>query len=537
MSTDLLRFKTTKLFSLGLFAAWFEALSAVGLLATSAYLISRASEQPPILYLMVAVVGVRAFALGRATFRYLHRLALHDAVFRELTGIRPKVFARLAQLVPGALSSRGQALESFTSDVERLQDYPLRVMVPVLQAISAVLTMFAISLWIFPFASIWLVLASVVFALLVLWLSSISSQGLEEDRIQLQQKLREELVGYLENIDLLESYGWADNWRSKIKLTSGSIARIDLRRVIPIALATALIGLGSALTAILGGILVGDNLGEVVPAVLAVAVLMPLAVFDVFSQLQSVAAAWKGFRSAKGRLQQIMTRDLPDEMVVMDGEAQLSDLRSISLRDLSLQRGQQVLYQGLNLELVAGEMVAVIGPSGVGKTSLALALCSLISPSGGQILFNGTASEAFTIESRRRQVVLIEQQPHIFRGSVRQNLEISGNLDDSQMISALGLVGLDFEFEARGLLEAELSESAGNISGGQAQRLAIARGLLAGARFIILDEPTSGLDRANGLALMEILRQLTGRSVGVLVITHDQEIAGLCDRTLDLGNL
>jgi ABC-type transport system involved in cytochrome bd biosynthesis fused ATPase/permease subunit len=117
---------------------------------------------------------------------------------------------------------------------------------------------------------------------------------------------------------------------------------------------------------------------------------------------------------------------------------------------------------------------------------------------------------------------------------LRQNLEIAGESNDERMQSVLSLVGLDSEFEARGLLDTALSEDAGNISGGQAQRIAIARGLLAGAEVLILDEPTSGLDRDNALGLLNLLRRLASSGITLILITHDSEIAELCDSTLDL---
>jgi ABC-type transport system involved in cytochrome bd biosynthesis fused ATPase/permease subunit len=181
-------------------------------------------------------------------------------------------------------------------------------------------------------------------------------------------------------------------------------------------------------------------------------------------------------------------------------------------------------------------MTAIVGESGSGKTSLAFALSSLISSSQGQIRINGKDIESYSLSSRRKQILLIEQDPHIFRGTLRQNLEISGVEDDAKLLSALDAVGLTKEFGSRGLLDTEISEDSLNISGGQAQRLAIARGLLTEASLLILDEPTSGLDRDNSLSLMSVLRSMATKGLGVIVITHDQEISNLCDQQIRLGN-
>lgn len=534
MDSKILDLRVDRRLVSGAVVAGLEAFAAVALLATSAYLISRASEQPPILYLMVAVVGVRAFALGRAVARYLQRLIMHDAVFRQLTALRPVLFSKLSDLVPGVVSSRGKALQSFTVDIERLQDLPLRVLIPMLQAIAGVATMASIAIWIFPFAAIPLVLASIVFLTLILIFSARATSSFEEERIDKAGQLREQLVSFLVNVDVLQSYGWADNQIQKIDALGKEIQRIDLRRVLPAATSVALIGIGSVVTASVGGNLVAKSIDEVLPAVLAVAVLMPLAVFDVFSQLQSVAISWRGYKKARSRLDDLVSLSIPKELSIDFGDNQLKQLDGVEIENLSITRSGKTVLKDLSFHFSSGELTAVTGPSGIGKSSLALALCSLINPAGGKILISGQPLSSFDLESRRSKIILIEQQPHVFRGTLRQNLEIAGTITKEQMQSVLGVVGLDLEFSERGLLETELSEDAGNISGGQAQRIAIARGLLAGAQVLILDEPTSGLDRQNALALMEILRDLAAKGLTIIVITHDPEIAELCDRTLSL---
>lgn len=531
-----LTFPATKRYVLGLLAAAVEAFSAVALLATSAYLISRASEQPPILYLMTAVVGVRAFALGRAAFRYLQRLALHDAVFRRLSEIRPVLFEKLALLAPGAISSRGKALENFTTDVEKLQDWPLRVLTPLLQALSAVVTALAISIWIFPFAALPMALASIGFGVAALWLSAKSASNHEAQRAEIAQQLREQLFGMVSNVDVVTNYGWSTSLRKQIAMTGEVLWKLDRRRVLPLALATGLLSFGSAFIASMSAWLVGTEISRILPATLAVAVLMPLAIFDIFSQLQSVSQAQRGFQKAKSRLTGILEREIPQELVVPEGATELGQVEDVEVENLSVLRAGASVFERLTCEFKAGSISAIVGESGSGKTSLALALSSLISANEGQIRVNGKAIESYSIASRRKQILLIEQDPHIFRGTVRQNLEISGVADDGKLLLALEAVGLNKEFGSRGSLATDISEDSMNISGGQAQRLAIARGLLTQASLLILDEPTSGLDRENSLSLLAVLQALASKGLGVILITHDQEISSLCDQQIRLGN-
>uniref|UniRef100_UPI0015EF0905 thiol reductant ABC exporter subunit CydD n=1 Tax=Streptomyces albidus (ex Kaewkla and Franco 2022) TaxID=722709 RepID=UPI0015EF0905 len=113
-------------------------LSAVGLMATSGWLISRASQHPPVLYLMVAVTATRTFGIGRAVFRYAERLVSHDAVLRVLADVRVRVYTRLERLAPAALrrTRRGDLLTRLVSDVDALQDHFLRWLLPASVAVT-----------------------------------------------------------------------------------------------------------------------------------------------------------------------------------------------------------------------------------------------------------------------------------------------------------------------------------------------------------------------------------------------------------------
>jgi len=137
----------------GLFFGVVSALSSVGLLATSAWLITRAAEHPPILFLGAAIVGVRAFALLRAASRYVERLASHDAAFRQLSAVRIGIYRRLVPLAPDGLcgdaggAGRGDLLTRLVSDVDELQNFPLRVVQPlVVTLLTAVLSVIGVTI-------------------------------------------------------------------------------------------------------------------------------------------------------------------------------------------------------------------------------------------------------------------------------------------------------------------------------------------------------------------------------------------------------
>ena len=182
----------------------------------------------------------------------------------------------------------------------------------------------------------------------------------------------------------------------------------------------------------------------------------------------------------------------------------------------------------INLRLDASEVNVLTGASGSGKTSLALALVGLLDYRGS-IRIDGVELRELQPHELRRQVVLVEQRPRAFIGTVFDNLAISGSESEAAQREALELVGLWSEIVDRGGLGLELIESGANLSGGQLQRLAIARALLTDCQLIILDEPTSGLDFHNAELLVGVIHSLKAMGIGTLVISHDEEFCTRLD--------
>ena len=539
MTTEnLLKLPRTIKFKTGLLVAVLEAVSAVALLATSAYLISRASEQPPILYLMIAVVGVRAFALARAAGRYVQRLLLHDAVFAQSTKLRPALFSRIADLTPSPKVSRqALSLERLTSDVDELHNFVLRVLTPILQALAAILTASLILAISFPLVAIAVFVLSSVGLVGIYLVTHLTTSSTEKGSIGLREELRHELLEYIEHAEVLHHYGMDSSRKTKMLEISAGLRAATGRSALAQGTATALLGLLAIATVATAGLIAPDYLAAGVPGnLLAVAVLVPLAAFDLISGVQSAAQAMVRVKASRMRIRKLISEALAPEYAMNSGPIQLDSLVDVRVQDLGLSFGNVSILDSVNLNLRSGEMVAVTGESGSGKTSLAQTLASLRNPSVGSLLINDVDSADYTLESRRKQILLVEQHPHIFAGTIAENLAISGVEDAKLQQAALEKVGLWQEVEPRGGLELQISETAANISGGQAQRLAIARGVLAGSGALILDEPTSGLDWDNAVQLMSLLRALATSGKLIVVITHDPQLAKLCDREISVTN-
>jgi ATP-binding cassette, subfamily C, bacterial CydC len=499
-------------FNLALLAATLEAISAVALLSISAYLISRASEQPPIMYLMVAVVGVRAAALGRASFRYLQRLGLHDAVLQNTAQLRPALFEKLSNI--REVESK-ENLELVTTDLDTTQDWTLRVLGPVLQAVVAVVTgALLISVW-FPLSGLFSALIATLMISMSFVVAYLRSRQLVESRGNLAGELRSDLITFISASELMRSYELAHSWMQRIREKGLTLARIDAKTGVFLGLSAFLLSFGAILSVFGASIPISYASEWTLPHMIALAILTPLAIFDVASNIQQSAIAMHRFVRARGRIDKVL-----DAQGWTGGTRELTRVELIEFNRFA----RYGVSQSFSGSIRANEVTLLRGDSGAGKSSLALGLCGLIEYTGS-IHLDGVDLSTFSQESVRRKVILIEQNPRAFIGTVFENLAISGVEDLDRQRSELMKVGLWQEIESRGGLDLALTEGGSNISGGQLQRLAIARALLTDAQLLILDEPTSGLDFENAQKLAELVQDLSLTGLGFLVITHDRDFA------------
>ena len=536
-SFDLALPKSIK-FRAGLIVASIEGISAIALAATSAYLISRASEMPPVMYLMVAIVGVRAFALFRAGSRYFQRILLHDSVFERLSKLRPVLFEKVAALTPGyGGANRAESLRILTDDVDELENLGLRIVAPIATAATSVVFVSGVVWWSFPKAGLALgILIPALLCMVGIFSHAFGSQA-QKAKSESVPELHGRILTYLENSDLYNSLGWANAKKIEISALGNKQQQFDANVVRSLGLATGILAFGAVLVATIGGLLASMDIPKLASGnLLAVAILSPLAAFDVFQGVQSATAAIAKFRISNGRIQRLIETKAGIEYLVPEGDLNLAKVQSVTFKDLAVARAGKRVIDNFNLELKAGDLVALTGRSGAGKSTLAAVLTGLISKSAGDFSINDIPAEQYSISQRRSKLLLIPQEPHVFAGTLGQNLIISGQVDQKAQIASLESVGLWQRFAHVGGLDAPLTQDSKNLSGGEAARLAIARGLLADSDLLVLDEPTSGLDAQNAATLMQLLTDLSTSGKIIVVITHDPVIAAMTERQIRLGD-
>ncbi|MBB5127746.1 thiol reductant ABC exporter subunit CydD [Streptomyces griseoloalbus] len=505
--------------------------SAVGLMATSGWLISRASQQPPVLYLMVAVTATRAFGIGRAVFRYAERLVSHDAVLRMLADTRVAVYRRLERLAPAGLrgTRRGDLLSRLVSDVDALQDYWLRWLLPAGAAVVVSALSVGFTAWLLPEAGA--VLAAGLLAagagvpLLTGAVARRAERRLAPARGVLATRVTDLLAGTAE----LTVAGALPVRTAEARRADGTLTRIASRAATATALGDGLTALISGLT-VAAAALVGAQAvatGRLDGVALAVVILTPLAAFEAVLGMPLAVQYRQRVRRSAERVYEVLDAPVPVREPESPRQAPASPFPLVVKGLAARHPGQdRDALDGLDLTLERGRRIAVVGPSGSGKTTLAQVLLRFLDAGAGSYTLAGVDAYALDGDDVRRLVGLCAQDAHLFNSSIRENLLLArkGATEDELRGALARARLLEWADSLPDGLDTLVGEHGARLSGGQRQRLALARALLADFPVLVLDEPAEHLDLPTADALTaDLLAATAGRTT--LLITH--RLAGL----------
>jgi len=498
---------------------------AIGLTATSAWLISRSSQRPQQSALAVAIVAVQVFALGRGLLRYAERLVAHDAAFTVLERMRVRIYERLEPLAPAGLPAfrSGELLARLVDDVDSIQDLLLRVLPAFAIAILVGLLAVAIEIPMLPSAAAVLAVALAIAIVAVPWLTGRLAARTAAREAAARGELYASVVDLLAGAPELLVNGTLGE-----ALARASDADAELGRLARAGGRTA--GLGQGLASALSGLAMWGSLTVGVAAVasghtdgvlLAGLALVPLAAFELINPLPTATQALERVRSSSGRLGEVLEAPIPVRDPARP-RVRASGRGSLRVRGLRVRHPGQARWAlaNVDLDLPPGARVALVGPSGAGKTTLAWALLRFL-PYRGSITLDGVEIDELAGEDVREVVGLVAQDAHVFDTTIEENLRLAHRqADEADLIRVLEAVRLrDWVGSLPAGLRTEVGEHGGRISGGQRQRLALARALLADFPVLILDEPGEHLDSAMARELTaDLLAGAGGRTV--LLITH-----------------
>ncbi len=505
--------------------------AAIGLIATSAWLISRSAQRPQESAVAIAIVGVQFFALARGLCRYGERLIGHDAAFRVLADLRVTVYERLERLAPLGLPAfrSGELLARLVHDVDSLQDLLLRVLPTFAIAVIVGAATVGLEWWMLSSAGLILLVALLLAGILVPWLTGVLAARSEAKQAAARGELTASVVDLLEGAPEL-----IVNGATPAQLARTLAADGELTRVARASARTA--GIGQGLTrlscglAMWGALLVGVaavHAGRLSGVLLAGIALIPLVAFELVAGLPTATQTLQRVRRSAARVLEVM--DTPSPVTEPAHPlAPASQPHSLRVRDLRARYSgaNHWALAGVDLDLSPGRHIAVVGPSGAGKSTLAGVLLRFLAYEGGSVKLDELQISDLDGDAHRRVVGLVAQDAHIFDTTLAENLRLA-NRDATQDQLRAALAGvrlLDWTQRLPAGLDTEVGERGARMSGGQRQRLALARALLADFPILVLDEPGEHLDTPTADAILADLLSMT-HGKATLLVTH--RLAGL----------
>ena len=494
--------------------------ASVALMGVSAWLISFAAEHPPILYLQVAAVGVRFFGTARGPFRYAERLISHDLALRMQSGLRMRTYEQLSRTT--LLGSRhGDLLVRVTGDVEGIMDVIVRVVLPFSSASIVLIGTSTILAFLNPVSSAILLVMSILAGVVMPLLSQRLSKVVDSDAVVARGELADRVHELARVAPELLVYQAAAAELERMHAVDSRLRKAERKAAWTHGLTAAgqQVAMGIAVIAALitGAELVAD--GGMLARNLAVICLTPLALHESFADLTKATQTLTKAENSLARVIALLTATPigSGDRVITARSADEEPVQLVAA-DLSIGwPGETEIVRDIDFEVDAGEKVAIVGASGIGKTTLAATILGQIPPKSGELRVPGRIS-------------YLAQDAHIFTTTLSENVRI-GNKDASpdEVAAALRAAGLSLDASR------VVGEDGSTLSGGEARRVALARILVAGELpdLVILDEPTEHLDHETATSLMsDVLHTLAG--VSVVMITHDPSVMAKADRVLHL---
>jgi thiol reductant ABC exporter CydC subunit len=555
--------------------------AAIGLIATSAWLISRSSQRPQESAVAVAIVGVQFFAISRGLCRYAERLVGHDAAFRVLADLRVGVYERLERLAPLGLPAfaSGDLLARLVADVDSLQDLLLRVVPPFAIALLVGVVTVGLVWWMLPGAGLILLVTLALAGAALPWLTGRLAARAEARQADARAELSTSVVDLLEGAPELAVNGATAQQLDRAFAADGELTRIASASARTAGVGQGLASLSSGL-AMWGSLLVGVaavRAGRMDGVLLAGIALIPLVAFELVTGLPTATQTLARVRHSAGRVLEVMDAQAPVAEPADPVSLPGAGPHSLRVRDLSFSypgQGRPALA-GIDLDLSPGRRVAVVGASGAGKSTLAGVLLRFlpyetepasretggtshetgttsheaggtshetgttsheagsaghengaVTDETGSVTLDGVEISRLDGDTCRRVVGLVSQDAHVFDSTLEENLRLARRdaTEDELREALAGARLLDWTMGLPDGLATEVGERGERMSGGQRQRLAIARALLADFPVLVLDEPGEHLDTATADAIVADLLAVT-RERSTLLITH--RLAGL----------
>ncbi len=504
--------------------------SNLGLLGMAAYLIAAAALAPLLVVLTVPIYIVRFMGVSRAASRYMERLVSHNVTFRLLAQLRTWVYSHLEPLAPAKLLEyrSGDMLARLISDIEELQNVYLLVVSPLIVAVMIAILTFGL-LAIFSPVLAWVALAFLVaVGLGVPLLAGGLTRGLGKRQLKLRAELNAQIVDGIQGVQDLLACGRAVDQRQKVAALDHELKQIQRRMAF-------ITGLQQALNDLLMNLALWTILILAIPLVETSAIngvylaFLALAILASFEAVQPLAQAFQFLGHSVAAAERVFgVGDATPQVVecaaclpTLTRDSSTEHMLEFDHVHFAYYPGEGEALDGITFTVRPGSRVAVVGPSGSGKSTLARLAVRFWDPTCGTIRLDGQDIRMYALGDLRSLIGVVTQDTYLFNDTVRGNLLLARpTASDSELEQVLEQVQLtECIHQLPDGLETWVGEQGLRLSGGEGQRLAIARALLKNAPLLILDEATANLDPFTEQAVLDALDVLMqGRTT--LMMTH-----------------
>ena len=504
--------------SIAIFFGFIAGIAGVALMASSGYLISKAALTSQMTILIIMGACLKLFGLVSALSRYAERLFSHRATFTMLSNLRVSFFERLEPHAPGIFHKyrSGDLLARIVGDVESLQNFLLRVFYPpVVLGIVFLSTIFFTAFFSMTIALVitaGMLLTIIVVPALFAWRQRKIDSAIRISRGALSTEAAEFLFGFRD----LKIYQQLTNKEQQLTAFSDGYAEQQRKAGLEENLGQSINGFAALLVSffvlVLGAYFVAS--GELDGLYLAMLVMISLAVFENVAPMAVFPAHFEENRKAAARLDDVVAADKKiRRMKDLSGKPLDLKLKNVSY---TYPNEERAALDDISLDIKAGTKTAIVGPSGSGKSTLLQVLLNILETDSGMISIGGERIQEMRQESLWEQMNVVLQENHFFFGTIRSNLLLANETaTDEEMETVLNKVQL-----GKFPLEMKVSEKGANLSGGEKQRLAIARALLKAKPLWLLDEPVSSVDSPTAQAIYtELFAQ--GKGDTFIIISHD----------------
>ena len=455
---------------------------------------------------------------SRVVLRYAERIVGHEAIFRALADMRIWMFRGLARSAAGGLGVRrsGDVLARLVNDVDMLDGLFLRVFVPLMGAL-VLLPILAWLLWREHGAAL---LVLVPFCFVAFWIPWRAARAAEDNagKVSLAMAaLRTVTIDALHGLREVKVFAAEGRMLTEVQARESQLLNAQRE----------LVSEGAKLSSIAFivaqfAILLALVLGFFGLPIAAVAVVLALVVaFEAVLGLPRAGLLYGQAKKAAARVVQAAESApvVPEPEVPMP----MPSRNALAFEHVSFRYApdRADVFQNLSFQLPEGARIAILGPSGIGKSTIAALILKLQAPTTGQIRLGGVDISKLPAEALRHRIAYLGQTTHLFADTVRNNLRLGNpQADDETLWAALEAAQLAEAVRAMPQgLDSWIEEGGGGLSGGQGRRLALARTLLMDAPIMLLDEPCAGLDSATEQEFFRVFNAATeGRTV--LLILH-----------------